>query len=40
MGRIRHRVEGLDVRSSRQSDALVYELYDLTPEEIKVVEGT
>ena len=26
--------------TDRQVDVLVYELYELTPEEIKVVEGT
>ena len=31
-----HRCDGLD----RQIDALVYDLYALTPEEIKIVEGT
>jgi adenine-specific DNA-methyltransferase len=31
-----HRCDGLD----RQIDALVYALYALTPEEIKIVEGT
>ena len=30
-----HKCEGLDI----QIDALVYELYGLTPEEIKIVEG-
>jgi adenine-specific DNA-methyltransferase len=30
-----NRCDGLD----RQIDALVYELYNLTPEEIKIVEG-
>ena len=31
-----HRCDGLD----RQIDALVYDLYALTPAEIKIVEGT
>lgn len=31
-----HRCDGLD----RQIDALVYDLYALTPEEIKIVKGT
>lgn len=31
-----HRCDGLD----RQIDALVYDLYGLTSEEIKIVEGT
>ena len=30
-----HRCDGLD----RQIDALVYDLYGLTPDEIKIVEG-
>jgi hypothetical protein len=30
----------VDTVTNRQIDALVYDLYALTPEEIKIVEGT